>query len=317
MTTPAGIFYLTQGNNYHGFPAFIRRTKSQVESGNINGTPSSIHYGDITSNEISNGCTRMRGNDLQELQKYISKDTPCYVLPANPENKFAIRNGTLIFKSPNSKVNSYNPIVSKPIKGIVAKNQKLPAGSDRHAVENFTNALVQNKQQLQNDLGINNDTYNSLVLSALGIMGAETSFGQTNTLIYTDVAKAISKKVFGTGGPDYKAEYKWFRQNDDNNSIGLTQIRISQLSDEEKQLFDKYNITKEDLVYDPRKAAIATMIKLAYAYKNMGGVKNAIKSWNTKPSYYNTVEKFSNMFDIIEEFKHGGKCRLIKKKRNG
>lgn len=87
----------------------------------------------------------------------------------------------------------------------------------------------------------------------MGILGTESNYGDESNGI-SNFFKAASKKLgFGTGGPDYKSEYSTYGQDADNNSIGLTQIRFSQLSKEERDLFKKYRITKRDLVYNPKK----------------------------------------------------------------
>ena len=84
---------------------------------------------------------------------------------------------------------------------------------------------------------------------------------------------------------------------------------MNQLSDESKALLQKYGIRQEDLVYNPEKAALATMIKLADEYKRQGlSVEKAVKSWNKSPSYYDSVQTIirSNGFQGFATYKHGG-----------
>jgi hypothetical protein len=71
--------------------------------------------------------------------------------------------------------------------------------------------------------------------------------------------------------PDIYSKYDTYGVDGDNNSLGLTQLRVKYLSPKVKSLFTKYNITKRDLVYDPAKAAIATMLKLMDEYLRSGG----------------------------------------------
>ena len=104
-------------------------------------------------------------------------------------------------------------------------------------------------------------------------------------------------------GPDYKSKYNTYSLTGDNNSIGLTQIRYKYLSKEAKELFDKYNITKESLVNDPQKAAIATMIKLADEYKKQGeSFDKAISSWNPRSGYLERVKRADDVFTIKVEY---------------
>lgn len=58
----------------------------------------------------------------------------------------------------------------------------------------------------------------------------------------------------------------------------------------------KYHIKEEDLVYDPEKAAIATMIHLSQAYKDSGlSVDGALNSWN--PGRENYAQSVKNLYD--------------------
>lgn len=301
MSTPAGIYYTDPTIPYHNSPAFMRRTKQMKDSNNPNGIPSSIHVGNTSNLFASNGCTRLSKTDLQDLAKYVKGTTVTYILPYNKQNKFFIRNGELQFKSSDiRKTPSYNTIVSKPIRRVTYDRTGF-SEDQQNIIRQFSQGLISNKKSLQNDLGINNDTYNELYGYAMGILGTESNYGDESNGI-SNFFKAASKKLgFGTGGPDYKSEYSTYGQDADNNSIGLTQIRFSQLSKEERDLFKKYRITKRDLVYNPQKAAIATMIKLAHSYKNTGHNYNKIiRLWNNNNSYLNRVIRGKNRFTIYE-----------------
>ena len=146
-----------------------------------------------------------------------------------------------------------------------------------------------------NDLGINDDTYNNLSLASLGILGRETSYGNTHSAI-GNFGRAIGKFFnHNSSSPDYISKYSIYEANQDNNSIGLTQMRISQLDKHSRELLNKYHITKDDLVYNPEKAAIATMIKLGQEYRNQGlNIDKAIASWNNRPGYVNSVKQLIN-----------------------
>lgn len=315
LSTPAGVYFTTKGGNYHGAPSFIRRTKQQVESNNPNGIPSSIHSRIMHKGANTNGCTGMSVEDLQDLSKYINQpNIPTYILPADKRNKFFIRNGELQFKSHDiTKTPAYNTIVSKPIKYITYSTRGL-SQQNKNVISRFNKSLIRNKKQLQNDLGINNDTYNELALSALGILGVETNYGNENSGI-GNFFRAARKTLFkNNSSPDYKSKYYTYGIQGDNNSVGLTQIRFKYLSNRERQLFKKYGITKQSLVDSPEKAAIATMIKLSQNYLDKGSVDKAIAGWNNKPSYLAQVRNNMKRFNIYEMYKSGG---MIKLQRGG
>lgn len=307
MSTPAGIFYTTQGGNYHGAPAFIRRDIDMVKDNDPNGIASSIHYGNISKGQISNGCTRISKDGAIKLSALLGgrQNVPTYILPTDKNNKFFVRNGVINFTGPRVGKGLQQNGVSKGYKTDITirfdgKDQNNKSyGKDRIKVVNkFISGLIDNKQQLMSDLNINDDTYNNLSLAALGILGRESSYGNTNSSLgnfIRGLRKVVSKN---NSSPDYISKYEGIfgvRANNDNNSVGLTQMRISQLDNTSKELFKKYNITKDDLVYSPEKAAIATMIKLAQEYKNQGlNINKAISSWNNRPDYTKSVQNLIN-----------------------
>lgn len=303
LSTPAGVYFTTRSNDYHGAPAFIRRTEAMVKEKNPNGIPSSIHKRTITENANTNGCTGVSDKDLKDLTKYINNNTRTYILPSNKNNKFFIRNGELQFHSSDvTKTPAFNTLVSNPIKRIVYSTKDLN-NTQRQIIQTYSKSLISNKNTLQKDLGINNDTYNGLALKALGILGVESGYGNENTA-FGNFIRASRKVLFkNNSSPDYKSKYFTYKINSDNNSIGLTQIRFKYLSNKEKQLFSKYDITKESLVSNPAKAAMATLIKLACNYKDSGNnIDRAVQRWNQKPSYLQQVNKNASRFNLFEQY---------------
>lgn len=307
LTTPAGVYFTTRAQrDYSGAPSFIRRTINQVQQNSYAGIPASIHARTIKENSNTNGCTGMSKEDLETLAKLTEgyENIPTYILPANDKNKFKIRNGQLTFVShDNSKTPSFVPKVYTPIKRIKWNTSgKTKEQSD--IIRQFSLGLMNNKKQLMQDLKINDDTYNQLAKYCLGILGVESSYGKTNNFI-ENLGKAFLKKTsLSETGPDYKSEYETYGQTSDNNSVGLTQIRYKYLSDKSKQLFDKYGISKDDLINDPSKAAVATMIRLTDEYLNRGmNFDNAIKSWNSRPGYVERVKKADQTFTIESNYK--------------
>lgn len=303
LSTPAGVYFTTRSNDYHGAPAFIRRTEAMVKEKNPNGIPSSIHKRTITENANTNGCTGVSDKDLKDLTKYINNNTRTYILPSNKNNKFFIRNGELQFHSSDvTKTPAFNTLVSNPIKRIVYSTKDLN-NTQRQIIQTYSKSLISNKNTLQKDLGINNDTYNGLALKALGILGVESGYGNENTA-FGNFIRASRKILFkNNSSPDYKSKYYTYKINSDNNSIGLTQIRFKYLSNKEKQLFSKYDITKESLVSNPAKVATATLIKLACNYKDSGNnIDRAVQRWNQKPSYLQQVNKNASRFNLFEQY---------------
>ena len=175
--------------------------------------------------------------------------------------------------------------------------------TNKQVVKLYSKSLISNKQNLQKDLGINNDTYNELALKSLGILGVESNYGNENSAIGNFI-RATRKLLFrNNSSPDYKSKFQTYKINSDNNSVGLTQIRFKYLSNKEKQLFNKYNITKESLVNNPAKAAMATIIKLACNYKDSGNnIDKAVQRWNQKPSYLQQVNKNASRFNLYERY---------------
>lgn len=303
LSTPAGVYFTTRGNDYHGAPSFIRRTEDMVRKGNPNGIPSSIHARTIREDANTNGCTGMSSQDLKDLAKYVNNNTRTYILPSNKNNRFFIRNGELQFHSSDiTKTPAYNSVVSHPIKRIVYSTKGFNE-TNKQIVKAYNAAIINMKANLQKDLGINNDTYNELALKSLGILGVESNYGNENSAMGNFI-RAARKAVFkNNSSPDYKSKFYTYKVNSDNNSIGLTQIRFSFLSDKEKQLFNKYGITKESLVNNPGKAAIATLIKLACNYKDAGNnVDKAIQRWNQKSSYLQQVNQNAARFSLYETY---------------
>ena len=306
LTTPAGVYFSKQSKGrYNGAPSFYRRTKEQVEAGSEAGIPSSIHARTITETANTNGCTGLSKKDLEDMSALLSgyENIPTYILPSNNKNRFKLRNGRLDFSSHDiSKTPSYHEIDYSRIKTIKFNTQGLDY-TKRGIIKNFSSSLIKNKESIQKDLGINNDTYNQLAMYSLGILGAETNYGDRHSGI-SNFAHAIGKALSNSNSsPDYYSKYYTYNATDDNNSIGLTQMRISQLGKKEKALLAKYHITKEDLVNSPEKAAIATMIKLASEYKNQGmNFDKAIRSWNNNPNYIDRVKKNSKRFTLYQDY---------------
>jgi hypothetical protein len=100
--------------------------------------------------------------------------------------------------------------------------------------------------------------------------------------------------------PDIYSKYETYRRNEDYDSVGLTQMKfkIATKNPKAKALFEKYNITKDDLVHDPAKAAIATLIHLSTLYKEAKqDLDGTITRWNSGEYYAPKVKKYSGMIE--------------------
>lgn len=284
LSTPAGYYISNRTNDYHGAPAYMRQTKAMRDKKLNAGIPSSIHKRTIIENANTNGCTGVCGADLKDMANILgnTKDIETYILPSDKRNRFKIRNNSIQFKSHDvSKIPAYSTLKSNPIHNIRWSTKGLDE-HQRQVVKQYATSLIKNKANIQKKLGINDDSYNKLAQNALGILGVESNYGQRNTAIGNFI-RAARKAIFSNNSsPDIYSKFDTYGINDDNNSIGLTQIRYKYLSNDVKKLYKQYGITKKDLVHNPAKAAIATMIKLADEYKRVGSIDKTIKGYNNK-----------------------------------
>ena len=308
LSTPAGYYISNRTNDYHGAPAYMRQTKDMRNKNLSAGIPASIHARTITENANTNGCTGVSCNDLKDMANILgdAKDIETYILPADSRNRFKIRNNAIQFKSHDiSKTPAYSTIEYNPIHNIKWSTKDLD-DHQKQVVNKFATSLKNNKINIQKELNINDDSYNKLAQAALGILGVESTYGNTNSGIGNFI-RASRKAIFkNNSSPDIYSKFHTYGIDDDNNSVGLTQIRYKYLSDEVKELYKKYGITKQDLVDNPDKAAIATIIKLADEYKRVGSIEKAIKGYNNKKSYLDMVNNHSKRFTITQKYKMGG-----------
>lgn len=150
----------------------------------------------------------------------------------------------------------------------------------------FLNGLIDNKAQLQEELGLTDEEYDNLACIALALASQETGMGD-------EAGYALENSWLG--GPIRKA-MKWIdiKTGGGSASSGLTQMRIydfmhseqSPLTDEQKALLNEYGIVAEDfatnnLFANPDKAAIASMIVLTNIYENYDNYKNVLSTEHT------------------------------------
>ena len=314
MSTPAGTYFIKSQSMYHGYPAFMRQTRQQLESGNPNGIPSSLHISKDLQNG-SNGCTRMNCNTATQLGRFMKgqkEAVPVHITPVKATNKFVIRNNKLGFVSgnisetPNDVQMDYSPIEQIKWGGLgeLDDHQKT-------VLKTYARSLIANKQKLQKVLGINSDTYNYLAKASLAILGQESSYGKDKGGNYF---RAAGKKLGLNSAPDVNWEYNYFDTEKErmNHSVGLTQIRFNQLGLQERQALKDlqlYHESPENLqsvthnFMRPETAAMATMVKLATEYKNQGrNLDKALRSWNQDPNYQNAIKSRMNNFKVMVRY---------------
>ena len=307
MSTPAGIFSISWTWEYHGVPSFTRANKN----GDI---ASSMHMApiiDSRSPNRSNGCTRIATGDLRKLALYIGKWTRVFILPEKDGSKFFIRNGEINFTAETpyggdekwkkwmKDYTTYTPHISKDIhiespsfkrhKEIVfgwsidanpatlPKEVKITEESD---YGKFVATIESRKWEIQQDLGINNDTYNEIARLACAIALQESKFWEAK--------RYKVKTMLGDDGQDFFQKWRkyarrewgstsalmsgfggvlgYFSEKDtEANSKGIAQVKIDAIfagkNEKIKILFGKYAINRVS-IESPEKSALAIMLLL-------------------------------------------------------
>jgi nucleoid-associated protein YgaU len=231
-------------------------------------------------------------------------------------------------------------IVDKHMQDPVANSKRLDIPIEQGQVDNaksFLKGLEDNKERLQREFGINGDTYNDIAKLAYGIAGVESSWGKRNSYmrnIGQDIAKKVThgKKagsdmyhesenktaklfaalsnaaimsmeggVYGMGNPS-----ALIKEEDIGtpSSFGMTQINPKQMHTLGKGLFEKYGITKENLI-DPEVAALATMIRMLDSYVEHGSnnIDAVLTDWNKAGYYKDKVLKYAEGINIRQRNK--------------
>lgn len=268
MSTPAGITEITGTDMYHGYPMFRRTALGNQLGGDL---ASSIHVANIDKNNHlkSNGCMRVDGKALQEISKYLGKGSKIYTLPEKEGSRYVLKDGKLSYvadnpygnedpKNPKRHWDDYNVYIDKTysplkieLKDSFVKHSNNYSDEYYKNVKDYTDALINSKEKLQNEFGLDSDTYNRLASLALGLARHESDFGTG----YKYVAKKNQDLV------NYEKNKKG---NTSYNSYGYTQIKYradKALADEYK----KHGISEETLD-SAKNSAVATMIRLAHIY---------------------------------------------------
>lgn len=345
LSTGAGKFFISNidKKGYGGLPILNMMNEKQYEqfkkTGKVENVATSFHKGYIADDDarVSNGCIRCNKPTLDKVSNHLSNASEVYILPEDEGNEFVLENGKLNFKVRSGKdYNSYtdsqgrsqkgqginrgqNTLNYRPIKiGLNEEEFKKNVFqwndfNDKKELEQTTKpylrALADNKQRVMKSVGISGDVYNDVAKVAFGIYGTESNYGDTHSFVgnaMRAVKKAVNPK--GSSSPDYKSKAGLYGANKPWNSVGLTQIRTSYLSDKEKSVISELGIKSNKDFLDPEKAAVATAAILGVRYneqltteqkKDM--VKYLPKTWNRRENYADRVQKNSR-FMTMEEY---------------
>lgn len=327
LSTPAGMFYSNWSGTYNGAPGMIRQTKDMLDRGKGESIPAGIHARNITPGANTNGCTGLSKESLWRLQSILGNATniETYILPINDENKFFIENNQLWFRSSKNRPEVsqyYKQTIPSKIEGFTYNDADLDE-EQKQMINQFGQTLIDHKDtiiQALNEQGykITSKDYNDLALQSLGILGAESNYGKRKSGIGNLLG--LIGKAFGKGGPDYWSKYYTFKQNQQNDSVGPTQIRWQWISEDMKNILSKYfpNLNAESTVLFPEAAAIVTMLRLVqgeYSKKYKRTSNAGIASWNSGATYYNNVtNRMQNrQFDwqVNYSFRQGGKINRL------
>ena len=153
-------------------------------------------------------------------------------------------------------------------------DENLPSMSSQG--KRFIFSLAENKAELMKDLDLNDKQYDDLADVALKISKNESQLGGSLKYRGYLVAESYLAGAYGAS----KLREHTSADNNQTLSRGMTQYKIAFATDDEKALFDKYDVTYDNLTTNiqyPEKSAIATMIHLGTLQK---GYDNYLEKMN-------------------------------------
>ncbi len=158
-------------------------------------------------------------------------------------------------------------------------------GQDDDELPDFYSGLKDEKFNLMDDLNLKENQYNDMAAALIGISMQETEGGG-------GLQHTVEQLLPGT----------WKQE-----TSGLTQLMWSNIEDDEKlkNIAEKYGITKQSDLKDPRKSAIASMI---YGSRNYLAAQKNLKKGSGKEgvrTYYPPTWK-GKIKDFQKEFKGDG-----------
>jgi len=336
-STGAGVYTISnidpQSHEYFGLPAFnLKNDRGMEVATTIHGTPmarrAKFDNNNIADNRMSYGCINGKCYDLKDLYGRVDVGSNVYILPEDAGNQFQIVDGKPVLRvdaKNRAKYNTYtdktgnvqkgqgvnqsiNTLQYKPIRGILDKKQfqeSVYQGNDfndeeeyKSTTKPFFNALVNNKQKIMKSAKIPSDVYNELAKMAFGIYGTESNFGDTHSTL-GNFGRAVSKVLnpSGSSSPDYKSKATTYGADEDNRSVGLTQLRWNYLNEDEKKALKELGITSNKDFLDPTKAAMGTVAVLGIRYNQQLTSDEKKDIWKNLPTRWN---KRSNYADRVK-----------------
>jgi hypothetical protein len=274
---------------------------------------------DETNNRVSNGCINGICSNLEDLYKKGYKEgQKLYVLPDDDNNKYELKNGKLVFSSKNPDVNktvktlNYKPIKleidEKTFRDKVFTAMDFNDEDEFETTKSYVKALQDNKQKIMKSAQIDGDTYNDIAKIAFGIYGTESNFGDTHSAAGNLMRAA--NKFFGpksSSSPDVKSKATTYGADKNNNSVGYTQIRWSQLNERELKVLKELGIKSNKDLLQADKSAVATAAILAIRYHEQltPEQKKDIDTylpikWNNRGNYSARVKTNSQYLTIKE-----------------
>lgn len=338
-STPAGILEISGKGTYHGHPSFTRARVNK--DGTKEDVASSLHWGNIgKERNASNGCVRIGGKTLCEIEPYLSIGTRIYTLPEKEGSKFSLKGGKLNFTADNPYGidegdkrfwDDYNTTIDKSYSPLKLKWKKTGDEEYDNNRKAYASSIVNNKKALQQRFNLTSDEYNHLAELALGIAEQESKFGTANRYKIKDWI------------PDWMMDtVKYlYRGNSGARSRGYTQIKNKSDNEELRKIYNELGIDDKS-IKSADKSAIATIARLAYMYNNEVrgrnfktadgnnlnpyhalmykwlGKNNELKNKTTTPNkniYIRNVNKYSRNFDMYDirtrdVYKNGGRIYL-------
>jgi LysM repeat protein len=355
-STGAGVYTIShvdpKSHEYFDLPAFNFKNDQGLEvATTIHGTPlarrGKFDNNNILDNRMSNGCINGKCFDLQDMYGKVDVGSKMYILPEDQGNQFQMVDGKPVLKvnaknrvkyneyvdqtgqkrkgqGVNQSINTlqYKPITStlneKAFKNDVYQANDFNDDNEyNNTTKPYVNALVNNKKKIMEATHISSDVYNEIAKMSFGIYGTESNFGDTHSAL-GNLGRAVAKftNASASSSPDYKAKASTYGVNSDNNSVGLTQIRWSQLNNDERVALKKLGITSNKDFLNPKKAATATTAILAIRYSQQltddqkkDIWKHLPTKWNTRANYGSRVKnnsKYLSFKQLDEVKKYGG-----------
>jgi LysM repeat protein len=333
-STGAGVYTVSNINPsndaYYGLPSFNLKNEQGIEvATSIHGTPKSrrkyFNNNTVIDNRMSNGCINGKCQDLPEMYKYLEENSKIYILPEDKGNRFEIVDGKPVFRVDPKNAKKYETYIDK--KGNVQKGQgvnrsintlvykpiKSVFNEDKFKDDTFTTfdfndekeynqttkpfikSLTDNKKKVMEAAQIPSDIYNELAKMSFGILGTESNYGDTHSAV-GNFARAINKSIDkkSSSSPDYKSKATTYSADEENRSVGLTQMRWNYLNDKEKAVLKKLGINSNKDFLDPKKAAIGTTAILGVRYNEQLDSDQKKDIWKHLPNKWNKRSNYGN-----------------------